>query len=54
MSTGLWVLIGLVVLLAIVVIGIYNGLVSGRQEVRKSGQAAPWSSFKDIFGIFGL
>jgi len=36
MSTGLWVLIGLVVLVAIVVIGIYNGLVSGRQEVRNA------------------
>lgn len=36
MSTGLWVLIGLVVLVAIVVIGIYNGLVAGRQEVRNA------------------
>ena len=36
MSTGLWVLIGLVVLVAIVAIGIYNGLVAGRQEVRNA------------------
>ena len=29
-------------------------LGAARQEVHKSGQPAPWSSFKNIFGIFGL
>jgi len=36
MSLGLWILLGVVVLLAIVVVGIYNGLVAGRQEVRNA------------------
>jgi LemA protein len=36
MSTGLLVVIGVAVLIAVVVIGIYNGLVSGRQEVRNA------------------
>lgn len=36
MSTGLLIVIGIAVLIAIVVIGIFNGLVSGRQEVRNS------------------
>jgi LemA protein len=36
MSVGLWIVLGVVVLLAIVVIGIYNGLVAGRQEVRNA------------------
>jgi LemA protein len=39
MSIGLWILLGVVVLLAIVVIGIYNGLVAGRQEVRNAWAA---------------
>ncbi len=34
MSLGLWILLGVIVLLVIVVIGIYNELVAGRQEVR--------------------
>ncbi len=36
MSTGLLVVIGILVLIAIVAIGIYNGLVSGRQQVRNA------------------
>ena len=36
MSLGLWILLGIVVLLVIIVIGIYNGLVAGRQEVRNA------------------
>lgn len=36
MSVGLWVVLGIVVLLVIVVIGVYNGLVAGRQEVRNA------------------
>jgi LemA protein len=36
MSLGLWILLGVVVLLVIIVIGIYNGLVAGRQEVRNA------------------
>ena len=36
MSTGLWIVLGLIVLLVIVVVGIYNGLVAGRQEVRNA------------------
>ncbi|HEX7969101.1 MAG TPA: LemA family protein [Stellaceae bacterium] len=36
MSTGLLVTIGIVVLIAIVAIAIYNGLVSGRQQVRNA------------------
>lgn len=36
MSSGLLVAIGVVVLIVIVAIGIYNGLVSGRQQVRNA------------------
>lgn len=36
MSTGLYVVLGIIVVLVIVVIGVYNGLVSGRQEVRNA------------------
>jgi len=36
MSMGLWIALGLVVIVAIVAIGIYNGLVAGRQEVRNA------------------
>jgi LemA protein len=36
MSTGLYVVLGLVVLVVVVVIAIYNGLVSGRQQVRNA------------------
>lgn len=36
MSVGLWIVLGVVVLLVILVIGIYNGLVAGRQEVRNA------------------
>ena len=36
MSTGLYVALGIIVLLVIIVIGIYNGLVAGRQEVRNA------------------
>lgn len=36
MSTGLLVTIGIAVLIAIVAIAIYNGLVSGRQQVRNA------------------
>ncbi|HWE75142.1 MAG TPA: LemA family protein [Stellaceae bacterium] len=39
MSVGLWIIVGVVVLLAIAVIGIYNGLVAGRQEVRNAWAA---------------
>jgi LemA protein len=39
MSVGLWIAIGVVVLLALIVIGIYNGLVAGRQEVRNAWSA---------------
>ncbi len=34
MSTGLWIVIAVVVVVLIAVIGIYNGLVAGRQQVR--------------------
>lgn len=36
MSLAAWIIIAVIVLLAITVIGIYNGLVSGRQEVRNA------------------
>lgn len=36
MSTGLYVALGIIVLLVIIVIAIYNGLVAGRQEVRNA------------------
>ena len=36
MSVGLWIALGVVVLLVIVAIGIYNGLVAGRQVVRNA------------------
>ena len=36
MSLGTWILLGVVTLLVIIVIGIYNGLVAGRQEVRNA------------------
>jgi len=36
MSVGLWVFLGIVVLVAIVAISVYNGLVAGRQEVRNA------------------
>ncbi|HLI20582.1 MAG TPA: LemA family protein [Stellaceae bacterium] len=36
MSVGLWVVVGIIVLLIIIVIGVYNGLVAGRQEVRNA------------------
>jgi LemA protein len=36
MSLGLWILLGVVALIVIVVIGIYNGLVAGRQQVRNA------------------
>src|SRR5579883_3081508 len=36
MSLAVWIIIGIIVVLAITVIAIYNGLVSGRQEVRNA------------------
>ncbi len=36
MSTGLLVVIGIIALIAIVAVTIYNGLVSGRQQVRNA------------------
>ncbi|HXR86170.1 MAG TPA: LemA family protein [Stellaceae bacterium] len=36
MTLGLWILLGVVATLVIIVIGIYNGLVAGRQEVRNA------------------
>jgi LemA protein len=36
MSVGLWIALGVVVLLVIVAIGIYNGLVAGRLVVRNA------------------
>jgi len=36
MSTGLYVVLGVLVLAAIIVIVVYNGLVAGRQEVRNA------------------
>lgn len=36
MSVGLWIVLGIVVIAVLVVIGVYNGLVAGRQEVRNA------------------
>lgn len=36
MPLAAWIVIGIVVVLAVVVIAVYNGLVSGRQEVRNA------------------
>src|SRR5579864_6862654 len=36
MSLAAWIIIAVIAVVAITVIGIYNGLVSGRQEVRNA------------------